>query len=258
MTDNALNDIGFTEFTAKLVTDVFEALVDANLTQMEAYSALSSATQEGLTTYINNTKNDVPTEAILDFLTEKFPSATEGGKLTASDAKGLNALLTNIKKTEAKENSKETQAEVVEVTTYETNTKLTSGGWDKLLDNVASVISQNKYSLLQEMVKQGMLRLVVDNGTIETRLNFDVSSERNTNIEVRNYTRDNFKTKRKGRISGRLFGFGGSTSTKSTRKSLRVTTAKMEKNGSDKISTKIFGGVTINFSTDYLKLSDES
>ncbi|WP_413699982.1 hypothetical protein ACLKMH_22115 [Psychromonas sp. KJ10-10] len=68
-----VSEIGFPEFTAKLVTDVFEALVNANLTQMEAYTELSTTMEDGLEAYINNTKNDVPPEAILELLTEKFP-----------------------------------------------------------------------------------------------------------------------------------------------------------------------------------------
>jgi hypothetical protein len=42
----------------------------------------------------------------------------------------------------------------------------------KLYDAVAEVIAGNKYALLQEMVKLGVLRLVVERGVVRTALSF--------------------------------------------------------------------------------------
>lgn len=242
MTSYALNEatgvseIGFPEFTAKLVTDVFEALVNANLTQMEAYTELSKTMEDGLQAYINNTKNDVPPEAILELLTEKFPSVSKDSSPTVTDASALNSL-------------------VKPETPYTDETNFTGEIWTGLLDSLSAVIAQNKFTLLQNMVKQGMLRLVVDNGTIETSLTFDASSTASTYENVTDFERTNTKTTRRGSVGARLFGFfGGSSSNKTTRTTFNVSTAQSRSTNLDNTNVQITGGIKINFSTDYLKL----
>jgi hypothetical protein len=51
-----LGEIGFPEFTAKLVKDVFDALLGATLRQMEAYSELVAATQRLLRSMLMRTR----------------------------------------------------------------------------------------------------------------------------------------------------------------------------------------------------------
>ena len=250
----AVSEIGFPEFTAKLVTDVFEALINANLTQMEAYTELSKTMQDGLTAYINNTKNDVPAEAILELLIAKFPSATKNSKLSEEDAEGLNALVKPILPP-AKENADGTTTETV---TYKSNMTLSDDVWTGLLDNVASVISQNKYTLLQNMVKQGMLRLVVDNGTIETNLTFDASSTTTDYKNITDFDRGTTKSVGRGSMGAKLFGFfGASASKKTTTTTFNVSTTQKKVITNDDTNVEITGRVKINFSTDYLKLLEE-
>lgn len=261
MASNAIIDakevenIGFPEFTSKLITDTFEALINANVTQMEAYSELLEVTSVSLSAYINNTKNDVSPETILEFLAVKLPpliadednqtsSIHKGKKLTEQDAEGLNRLI--------KSDAEAGRTAVV----YEKNDTLDDSKWASLLDNIASVISQNKYQLLSEMVRQGMLRLVVDNGTIETRLNIHASSQKFTYTNASQYHRGTQRSTNRGRVGGIFSLFGVNTSNKSVRTSFKVSTARAGQNTRDETTVDISGGVTINFSTDYLKLTE--
>ncbi|WP_413699981.1 hypothetical protein ACLKMH_22110 [Psychromonas sp. KJ10-10] len=106
-------------------------------------------------------------------------------------------------------------------TAYTEETNFTGEIWTGLLDSLSAVIAQNKFTLLQNMVKQGMLRLVVDNGTIETSLTFDASSTASTYENVTDFERTNTKSTRRGSVGARLFGFfGTSNSNKTTRNNL--------------------------------------
>jgi hypothetical protein len=68
-----LGEIGFPEFTAKLVKDVFDALLGATLRQMEAYSQLVAATAKTLQEYVSENKNLVSGEEVWDWLTTNLP-----------------------------------------------------------------------------------------------------------------------------------------------------------------------------------------
>ena len=59
-----LPDIQFPEFTAKLITDTFDALVSANLRQTESYIELVGAISKTITTYINDTQDDITTHVL--------------------------------------------------------------------------------------------------------------------------------------------------------------------------------------------------
>lgn len=249
-----IDEIEFPEFTAKLITDTFKALIDANIVQMEAYAELVKTMGTSLSTYINDTKDYVSAEAILAFLAEKMPALRDdtahdstiysGKTLTDQDANELNGLL------------KFDTDSGVTPTTYATGDTLSGSAWTTLVEELAKLIAQNKYQLLREMVKQGMLRLVVENGVIETRLHFYARSNKYTYDQTTNYHRDSERKVSKGAIGGFLGFFGGGYSSKTTKTSVNISTAKSGQSTYDTTSVSLFGGVKLNFKTDYLKLSE--
>ena len=70
-----LEEIGFPEFTAKLITDTYDALVAANLRQQGAYAALLASVTQSLMFYINSTKDDIGGDQILKLLAAAAPRA---------------------------------------------------------------------------------------------------------------------------------------------------------------------------------------
>jgi hypothetical protein len=51
----------------KLVTDVFDALISANIRQTQAYVELLQAISKSLSQYIDDTKDDITGEMILKY-----------------------------------------------------------------------------------------------------------------------------------------------------------------------------------------------
>lgn len=130
----------------------------------------------------------------------------------------------------------------------------------KIYDSVAEVIASNKYALLQEMVKLGVLRLVVERGVIRTALSF--TTWENENKSASSY--DHHKTavterhvernRRAGGIIGMMRNRTMSRDRTKTR-DLRVETTRESSSSSQGTNIVITGGVEIYFKTDYLPVA---
>ena len=248
-----VDDIGFAEFTSKLITSTFDALINANIRQTEAYTELLNEVGKTLTPYINDTKDDVGAEDIRDFLATILPAAKDATEdsavvkdatLTSDQVATLNSALTVSPSEGAVFNDDKVPAD---------GDLSDPTAWDNLLDAVATRIAANKYTLLEKMVKMGVMRLVVEDGVIETRLKFNAWDYSRNASSSSYYKRKTTNKKRKGGIG---FFFGG-ISAKSKSKEIRVSTAKESSYASQGTSINIFGGVKINFKTDYQPLLED-
>ncbi len=248
-----LDEVGFPEFTTKLVSDVFDALVASDVRQQQAFVELVKETSKTLSEYINDTKDDVGPAELLPFLAKVLPPATPtsdapptrlavGSSLSAADATTLNTSLEVPNAGIASDNK---VAEAGNVTQPK---------YDAILNAVAQRIAANKYTMLTEMVKQGVLRLVVDNGTIETRLNFRAYGSDYFRNHSASMSRSDFNFRAAAKTGGLLsIWVNASASTSYT--SVRVNTTSTDTGSNSGVNVDIFGGVKINFHTDYLPLN---
>jgi len=249
-----LDEIGFPEFTAKLITDVFDALVSANVRQTDAYLQLVQAVGKSLKDFINDTKDDIGGDEILQFLATVLPPAnTDSGEptkikagetLTAGDVTKVNTALKLP--TDAGETNNNEVA---------TAGALSQNKVDAIIEAAAKRIANNKYDLFKEMVKQGILRLVVENGTIETRLTFTTYGSSYYNTHKTSYNRKNFNFRSKVKTGGFLSPWVKASASTSYN-SVAVRTAKESQRDISGSRVNIFGGVVIKFKTDYLPLSE--
>jgi len=175
-----LGEIGFPEFTAKLAKDVFDALLAATLRQMEAYSELVAATAKTLREYVEENKHLVSGEEVWDWLVKNLPGPA--GSVAANPTPGDATLVrVGVRLTES--------GDVKEITKIRektglpdwspsgTDNSLTADDVDTITAKVRVIIAGNRYTLLKEMVRMGIIRLVVDYGEIETRLTFTTYGE---------------------------------------------------------------------------------
>lgn len=250
-----LDEIGFPEFTCKLVTDVFDALVSANIRQTEAYVELLRAVSQSLKDYINNTKDDIDGDQILQFLAQALPpenpgtaeTATKvvaGTEITPADATALNEALSVPDAAGVTANNEVAAAA----------NPLDQNGVDAIVEAVAKRLAANKYDLLKEMVKQGILRIVVESGKIETRLTFTTYGSSFYQKNSSTYHRDQFKFRAKAR-TGSLVSLWAKASASTSYTSINIRTTKETQRDISGSKVEIFGGVTLNIKTDYLPLN---
>lgn len=130
----------------------------------------------------------------------------------------------------------------------------------KLYDSVAEVIASNKYALLQEMVKLGIMRLVVEKGVIRTALTFTTwENQSETASQSEKYeskVRDVYvqKTPRRPGIIGMIRARPIERHRTKTR-DLHVSTSDSSSSSNQGTNIVITGGVEIYFRTDYLPVA---
>lgn len=238
-----LSDIQFPEFTAKLITDTFDALISANLRQTESYVQLVEAVSKDLTTYINDTKDDISGAEILEFLAQLLP--LQAGDTSVTRVQTGNTLT-------AAETSKLTAALVVPGDPAPTvpATALQPADVTSIAVLVSRRLAANKYTLLKEMVKMGILRLVVTQGRILSQLTFSTSASSYYLNQSSAYNTSDFDLNARAN-SGRALSrwFNAAATTRYTTMAVRTTNeTQQDVSGS---SVNIFGSVEINFKTDY-------
>ncbi len=272
-------DIPFVEFTKDLVTGVFDSLLEAHIDQMEAYATFVNLLTADLSTYINNTVDGVSFTDVSDFLLKydlpkvsdtelqaaldklqtpttdhvhqisSTPSTSDkwwGGVINAL-APVVSNLADKVKDTNLQANLnavKDYNATVTEIAKVPT--------YKDIHQSVAALIASNKYALLQNMSKQGLMRLVVTEGEIETKITFSTWNTTTSGTD----TSDSLKSidKSKNLKSMGILGLFRSKQM-SKNKAITVNTAKSYQRDSSGTKVDIFGRVLIRFKTDYAPLN---
>lgn len=280
-------EIPFVEFTKDLVTGVFDALVEAHILQMEEYANFVSTVSQDLTTYINNTQDNVSFDQISDFIlnydlpkvdenalntvltalqtstgnpTIAQPDATQPA--TASTWWGglINALSPAVTSLVDKINDPSKIAGLEAVDKYNKDVlagaTATVPSYKQIHDSVAALIASNKYAVLQNIIKQGMMRLVVTEGEIETKITFSTWNTSTSGSEATHS--DNTKTKVKNKVGAGfsfLGMFGASAKHKTKKRIVTINTAKSYQRDTSGTKVDIFGRVVVRFKTDYAPLN---
>lgn len=251
-----LSEIGFVEFTTKLVSDVFDTLVASNLRQQQAFIELLQATSKSLTAYVNETKDDIGPGEIMQSLTAIAPrnkdtspgsnsptAIIEGGKLSSEEVAAVNAAVVIT----------DPSTGTVVADPKPAKATLDQAAIDAITAAVASRIAANKYTLLKEMVKLGMLRLVVTDGTIESGLNFHSYGSDFLRNNSSRYSSQQFQLKASAQ-TGSILSAWVKASASTAYTSVNVSTSNTSSGSSSGVDVTITGGVKINFKTDYLPL----
>jgi len=283
-------EIPFVEFTKELVTGVFDSLVEAHILQMEEYANFVNSLTQDLSTYINNTQDGVTFDQISDFVLNyelpqvddsalasildqletppgsTTPATTDDTRPASTDTwwGGLiNALAPAVTNLADKVKDPNEIAGLDAFTTY--NNAVLAGGtiaadkiptYKQIHDAIAALISSNKYGLLQTMAKQGVMRLVVTEGEIETKITFSTWNTSMSGSETSHSDDTKNKTKAKQVAGGGILGiFRAKKKSKATNRIITVNTAKSYQRDSSGTKVDIFGRVLIRFKTDYAPLN---
>jgi hypothetical protein len=245
-----LGEIGFPEFTAKLVKDVFDALLAATLRQMEAYSELVAATAKTLQEYVAENKQLVSGEEVWDWLVKNLP----GPAASVTDPKPEDATLVRVGVTlndsEKVKVRQKTGLPSSGSNAWNPTSDLQQADVDAVTDKVREIIAGNRYTLLKEMVRMGIIRLVVDYGEIETRLTFTTYGESQQLKAASAYQSRAFGIS--GGVSARFKAVQASVAASYSSVSVRTTSSIDRDVSGSKVD--IYARVLIRFKSDYLAL----
>jgi len=249
-----LQKIGFPEFTCKLVTDVFDAMISANLRQISAYAELFSEVSKGLSTFINDTKDDITGAEVLDLLIKVLPDKSgntklltegEAKNLSEADAQKLNDALT-VRDADGNAIAKIDPPLDAQKDTY-------GGARARIMEAATKRLAANKYETLEKMIRMGFMRLVVEGGKIETRLNFSTWGYDHNSEYTSQCTTTNTRTNKLPNLISCLF----KNVTFSNQRKIEVENMSTSSSSSLGTRTDIFGQVVIHFKTDYMPLDNK-
>ncbi len=245
-----VGEIGFAAFTAQLVRDVFAAVLETNIEQTRVYMELVERVAQGLATYITTTKDDVGPEEIAQFIA-LLPDTIKleaGQSLTQAGADAINNATRTEDSAGVANNNRAAAAGSLDAATV-----------TKIRDAIAIRIASNRFTLLQTMVRQGITRLVIDNGLIESRLTFNTYSRAIASTQS--------ATKTSGGAAGGIAGLyvlggligsgaiGGAAGGGLGGFMLTTTTTNTLDRDVSGSSVQIYGRVRISFKTDYVPLA---
>jgi len=247
-----VDKIKFPEFTASLITGVFDAITANQIKQMAAYTEMLGKVSKSLTSFVNETKDDITGGELLEFLSNTF-SYEKGGSVKTMQYGDAYDKLQKGSPIDAEAKTQLTKELTVKDGNTSITPSITKAGF---LDAVRNRIAENKYKLLRDMMKLGYQKLVVKDGKVETKLEFftqqyeyDVENTSDFERKNRNW---GFGGSFKGGLLGGLFGINGGVSSTST----KVSTVNTSKVDISNTTVDIFGHVSVNFKSDFFPLAN--
>ena len=245
-----LGDIGFVEFTVGLINGVIDALISANAKQIQSFSELLAESAKTLAEYSSNR------------LGVTLP-ITETAALTNDQIVQIATLVPLVTVSSVEYHLLTSEGVPSKSTTaplgaFRDSFMPVSADVAAAINAALLAAASNEYQVLQQMVKLGFSRIVLDSGVIETRLTFTASKSQST---LNQATSSSVQSKSSG-VSG-----GASTQGKLAKYlalSVSANSSKVSINMANQIhrdvsnsgsSVQIFGRVELHLKSDYLPLS---
>jgi hypothetical protein len=266
-----LDNIGFPEFTANLINSVYDALLSGTLKQMEAYQELLSSVSKTLREFQEANYSEVTIAEAQDWLVQNFPvtytdsngkehkvskigavsvnSEMKIGKLKKDD---LPNSLTYIQFADANDPDLGNLKNLLGNELAGNFTESTN--YDELITAIRKKIAGNRYTILKEMVKLGIMRLFVKEAEVETKLTFSVSVTEMQGQNNYTYTNGSFSSGISGGgVIKKVFNISGNLSY--SKVNVRTSSSWARTLGT--ASADIMGRVLVKLQSDFIQLSNQ-
>ncbi|MBD2154226.1 MULTISPECIES: hypothetical protein [unclassified Leptolyngbya] len=271
--------MAFVNFTQGLISGTFNSIIKATIDQMKAYSDMVAEITKSLKEFASDNVSDDAVNEKLEQLTlvegdEKF-ELKKGEPRRAYHLKRLFYLapvtggyraailyafgVIDSKTAEFKED--EVKA-IFEKEDFDSVGGIEVRG-SKIYtdDDMADIVAAIKHGLardgmnqLRQMAREGMARIVITEGQIDTKLIFQVSSQETNTSRTSNTDRNSYG----GNLKAGAFWGWGSASMSAHYNQLKVSTVDQTSVGNIETLTRMSGQVTLKFKTDYKPLNDSS
>ncbi len=258
-----VQNLGFVEFTAGLINGTFDAIIGATIKQMKAYAELVADLAKTLAQFQAENISDAQVNA---HLSNRYPDG-QGGTSVRSNYTFKDTTANLAEGVEAKTASEKMQA-VVEALISETaglkapavpltRTSLGIAQGDTPITftdaQVAMIrraigltLASNMMDHLRAMAREGMARIVITEGSIRTKLTFNVNSTEVQATQKAKYDRESFGANIRGSA-----GWGwGRVSAGASYSNLNVNTVNESSFDSLTMSTEMIGEVNLKFKTE--------
>jgi hypothetical protein len=263
-------NLGMAEFIAKLIDETMEAVIDSQMRQAENIAEIKSAAFLPLVEYASNVITD---DEAKEYLIEIFspaeaPAPSDSIDIGLIEQKlGITLLPEHytIPRTTKSTLSKapvSTKGPVSTKVPIKSAPALTTAGYQFMLLSAKMQMSEKHHLILQLLAKDGIPRVVIDNGEINAKVAFTATSLENTNSNSKETKSAKITDPKANKMSGGAITkeLNGSTTLLKAEKlsgeyrrympaaKLVIENASQTTNSSN---TSLFGEITVKFKTIY-------
>jgi hypothetical protein len=249
-----VQNLGFVEFTAGLVTGTFDAVIGATIKQMEAYAALVADLAKTLAQFQAENVSDAQINA---HLANRYPDGS-GGTAVREDFELGNAKLQEMVEALIQETSTLTDAAVrltrngadgtanLNLSAADTAALKFTGPQVALIrTSIGRKLATTMMEHLRAMAREGMARIEITDGRIESGLTFNVSATDQQSTQKSKFHSDSFEAGVKGQA-----GWGwGSVAVNVGYNQLNVNTVNESSSSTVQLNAQMIGRVSLNFKT---------
>jgi hypothetical protein len=258
-----VQDLGFVEFTAGLINGTFDAIIGATIKQMKAYAELVADLAKTLSQFQAENISDAQVNA---HLSNRYPDG-EGGtsirsnytfQATAADpANGVTGISASDKMQAVVDalisETAGLKAPAVPLTRTNLNIaqtdtpiKFTDAQIGLIRQAIGQTLASNMMDHLRAMAREGMARIVITDGSIRTKLTFNVTSTEVQATQKAKYNSQSFGANIQGSA-----GWGwGRVSAGASYSNLNVNSVNESSFDSLTMSTEMIGEVNLKFKTE--------
>ena len=234
-----VNNIGFPEFTGKLIIDVTDAIVAATLKQIKTFEDLVKELDAGAEAF---KAKAVTNEAVDKFMADAWPGSSTDTSAVVSGGTYNHALFADLTARVGNIDGLTDPGTGTGVFTDPQVTQVKARVKDALND-----AADRSFQHLKTMVELGYARVVFTDGRILTKLTFTVDASDTSARQTSDYASSAFSAS--ASIGGGILGFLSGISGRTSYNSVHVSTVNTQAASTDKALGQIIGEVEVKFTT---------
>lgn len=246
-----IGSVDFPAFVGGLIQNVFQAIVNASIQQMNAYAEMLKSVAQTVDQFA---QDNISLNNARDWLTDKYPGQLGLDEQAANDEGGMPRL------TLQGEDSDAVLAQInTEMQLGEPVTDLSDPEQETRLVMAARMqMARSRQQLLASMVILGINRIVITDGAINAKVIFDIKANDQAKREARASLYDTQSSRNKNTsVAGGSWGWGGAASANVNEQMHRTTVASSVDESSEskaEMKAKLTGEVRVNFKSDYFPM----
>lgn len=245
---NFVGAVDFPKFVGGLIQNVFQAIVDASIQQMEAYADLLKAVAQTVDQFA---ADNISMNNARDWLSQRFPDDLD---IDTNGEDGPRIAVKGDDDAEAKARKISEELQLAKPVDDLSDPEQES----RLVAAARLQMARSRQQMLSSMVMLGINRIVVTDGLINAKVvfNFRASDDAKRDAKASLYDRDSSYNKNTS-VAGAHFGWGGAASANTNVQSHMTTVSSSvdeTSNSSQEMKAKLTGEVRVNFKSDYFPM----
>lgn len=256
---NLVNKVDFPAFVGGLIQNVFQAIVNSSIQQMQAYGELLANVAKTVDQFA---RDNITENNARDWLSDRFPDAlgVETDAMAGSFAEGDEIVAPQPRLTmTAEDESAALQRISEELGLARPLTDLSDEAQERQLVMAARVeMARSRQQLLASMVMMGINRIVVTDGLIHAKVVFDFKA----NDQAARRSRASMHDSNRSTVSAGAaaaawspWGAGGAYANTTSEHMATVESSVSDTSESKaELKAKLSGEVRVNFKSDYLPM----